>query len=208
MKKTFPAFLTLILLLLLVPLHGYADYGAIEIDGYYDDWEDKPHTQVYYDQSNIHRVSVFRDESTVYVHIKMSENGFRHMDNYYFEMGTNQGTKAFTLELEPIKEKMSGTAGIKVHNTSNWQNVIGSGYYTREEGESDEAEFNILLSSITDDPQGIYDISIMCSNLGPQIIICVGAGTGPYMGIAIGAAIVLISLAYFYYRKRRPVINQ
>jgi len=207
MKKTIPAFLTLLMLLLLIPLHGYADFGSIEINGYYDDWEDKPHTEVYYDQGIRHLVSVFRDESNVYVHIKMAEAGFSNIDNFYFEMDTSEGEKNFTLELESIKKGSYGTGVIKVHETGNWQNVIGTGYYTREEGESDDAEFYIQLSSIADDPEGIYDISIMCANLGPQKTICVGADTGPYIGIAIGAALVFAPLGYIYYRKRRPVQN-
>lgn len=206
MKKTIPALLTLLLIIMLVPINSFADYGAIEIDGYFDDWEDKPHTEVYYGEKpyayNIHHVSVFRDETMVYVHVKMSENGYNHFGNYYFTMDTNQGSRAYTLELDRIKGGDHGTAGIKVHSTQDWGNVIGSGYYTRTEGESDEAEFNIVLSSLFDDPDGIYDISTMSPDLGPQKIISAGASTGPYIPVAIGAGIVLISLAYFYYRRK------
>ncbi|HNR04031.1 MAG TPA: Firmicu-CTERM sorting domain-containing protein [Bacillota bacterium] len=206
MKKIIQKVLIGLLLIQAVSFSGYADYGSIDIDGYYDDWEDKPHTEVYYGKkpyvSEIHLVSVFRDETTVYVHIKMSENGYTELPNSYFTMDTDMGSEAFTLMLDSMKKKESGTAGIEVHLTDNWD-VVGSGYYTREEGESDEAEFEIPLYSITDEPDGVVDIAIMFPDLGSQDIVCVGAGTGPYIAVAIGAVIVLLSLAY-YYKKKHP----
>jgi len=205
MKKAIQTIHILFVIISVVLFPGYADYGAIEIDGYYDDWEDKPYTEVYYGKkpnvSEIHRVSVFRDEAAVYIHIKMSENRYTQLPNTYFTMDTNLGSEAYTLILDPMKKKEYGTAGIEVHMTNNWD-VVGSGYYTREEGESDEAEFEIPLSSITDEPGGVVDISTKFYDLGSQEIICVGAGTRPYIAAAIGAVIVLPSLAYYYYRKK------
>ena len=205
MKKAIQTIYILFVIVSAVLFPGYADYGAVEIDGYYDDWEDKPHTEVYYGKkpnvSEIHLVSVFRDEAAVYIHIKMSENRYSQLPNTYFTMDTNLGSEAYTLILDPMKKNEYGTAGIKVHMTGSWD-VAGSGYYTREEGESDEAEFEIPLSSITDESDGVVDISTKFYDLGSQDIICVGAGTEPYIAAAIGGVIVLPSLVYYYYRKK------
>lgn len=109
MKKIIQKVLIGLLLIQAVSFSGYADYGSIDIDGYYDDWEDKPHTEVYYGEmpyvSEVHQVSVFRDETTVYVHIKMSENGYTELPNSYFTMDTDMGSEAFTLMLDSMKKK-------------------------------------------------------------------------------------------------------
>jgi len=207
MRRIMSPFLILVLMVFLIPLHGFADYGAIVIDGYYDDWEDKPHTEVYYDYGIRHKVSVFRDEARVYVHIKMAETGFTHIDNYYFDMETSGETTAFILQTKPIYGT-HGTGGLEVYEYKGGPKLIGSGFYTEKEGESDEAEFYIELSLISDDPEGIYDISLYSPDLGRQQIMCAGVGTGPYVGVAVGAAMILVTTGYFYLRKKRPVFGR
>ena len=211
MKRTFfSTIIFLFLLMLTVPLPCYAvDYGAIQMDGYYDDWEDKPHTQVYYgtlpNVSEIHLVSLFRDETTLYVHVKMSESNYSEFHNMFFTLFTNRGTVSYTVVTEPLpgkKKPVVGTSGLSVHLQSNW-NMVGTGYYTRAVGESDDAEFVIPLSTISSQPASITDISLKIVELGPQQIICVGASTGPYIGIAICAAIALGSGGYYYNRRKK-----
>jgi len=211
MKKFFVRTMAfLFLLMLVVPLPCFAvDYGAIQIDGYYDDWEDKPHTQVYYgtipNVSEIHLVSLFRDETRVYIHVKMSENNYSEFHNMYFSLYTNAGTVSYTAITEPLSEKKKpvvGTAGLTVHLQSNW-NIVGTGYYTRAVGESDDAEFVIPLSTISSQPASITEISLKIVELGSQQIFCVGADTAPYIGIAICAAIALGPGGYYYYRRKK-----
>jgi uncharacterized protein (TIGR04145 family) len=83
------------------------------------------------------------------------------------------------------------------------RDMVGSGYYSRTEGETDDAEFFIPLSTISDQPAGITEISMRIYELGSQHIICVGANTGPYIGIALCAAIAFSSGGYYHYRKKK-----
>jgi uncharacterized protein (TIGR04145 family) len=81
---------------------------------------------------------------------------------------------------------------------------VGCGYYTRTEGEPDELELNIPLSSIAHHYDGITEISMKIKKLGPQIIMCTGVSTEPYVGVAVGAGIAMLSVGAFTYRKKRP----
>jgi len=210
MKKTIVQTIAfLVLLMLAVPVPCYAvDYGTIQIDGYYDDWEDKPHTRVYHgtphNDLKVHRVSLFRDETTVYVHVKMSEKNNSDFHNIHLDLYTNRGIETYSVILDSPNEKKKpegGTAGLKVY-LQKGRDMVGSGYYTRTEGEPDDAEFFIPLSTISDQPAGITEITMRIYELGHQLIICVGASTGPYIGIAICAAIALSSGYYYYKRKK------
>lgn len=210
MKKTIQIIAFLFLLLLVAPLPCYAvDYGGIQIDGYYDDWEDKPHTRVYHgnphDDLKVHLVSLFRDATTVYVHVKMSEKNDSDFHNIHLDLYTNLGTETYSVILDSPPEKKKpegGTAGLKVY-LQNGRDMVGSGYYTRTEGETDDAEFFIPLSTISEQPAGITEISMMIYELGKQKIICVGANTGSYIGIAMCAAIALGSGGYYYNRRKK-----
>jgi len=211
MKKTFARTIALLFLLMLTaPSPCYAvDYGAIQIDGYYDDWEDKPHTKVYHgnphDDLKVYLVSLFRDETTVYVHIKMSEENDSNFHNIHLELHTNLGTETYSVILDSpheIKKPEGGTFGLKVYE-QNGRDMVGSGYYTRTKGEADDAELFIPLSTISDQPTGITEISMRIIELGKQQIICVGANTGPYIGIAICTTIAFGSSGYYYYRRKK-----
>ncbi|HBV89000.1 MAG TPA: Firmicu-CTERM sorting domain-containing protein [Desulfosporosinus sp.] len=202
-------FLFFLMLAFPSPCYGF-DYGAIQIDGYYDDWEDKPHTHVYYgtlpNVSEIHLVSLFRDETTLYVHVKMSENNYNEFPNSNLKLSTNAGSMAYLVNLDSLpgkKKPVEGTAGLTVRLQNNWNYIVGSGYYTRTDGEPDEAEFFIPLSTISAQPSGITEITMRIYELGHQLIICVGANTGPYIGAAICAVIAFSSGGYYYYRKKK-----
>ncbi|MDD2483586.1 MAG: hypothetical protein PHQ50_00955 [Eubacteriales bacterium] len=83
MKKKLISLLVVLLLVLTLPLPSYADYQAITIDGHYEDWYDKPHSDIWHGNDNpsdYNQVSLFRDESTLYVHVVFSET-----ENYMFE---------------------------------------------------------------------------------------------------------------------------
>lgn len=95
-----------------------------------------------------------------------------------------------------------GTWGFSV-----WDGLfpVGSGYYTRTEGEPDELELYIPLSSIAHHHHdGITEISMRIKKLGPQYIMCTGVSTGAYVGIAAGAGIALLSVGAYTFKRKRP----
>ncbi|GAB1477377.1 hypothetical protein MASR2M70_22150 [Bacillota bacterium] len=101
-KSRFSRELILIFALIIsIPQIAFADYGGIQIDGYYDDWEDKPHTQVYNgnnpNSNKINQVSLFRDESNIYVHILFAEKYTSGIKNIKVEIETNLGGGIYKL---------------------------------------------------------------------------------------------------------------
>ncbi len=84
--------------------------------------------------------------------------------------------------------------------------LVGSGYYTRSEGEPDELELYIPLSSVVQDYDGITEISMRIKKLGPQYIMCSGVSTGAYIGIAAGAGIALLSVGAYTFKRKRPFV--
>ena len=101
MKKNKLRTILIMLLVLVMPVPVYADYGSIEIDGYYDDWEDKPHTEVYNGNNppagKINYVSLFRDESNAYVHIEYARINNQTIDNMRVDLYTNLGDERYEL---------------------------------------------------------------------------------------------------------------
>lgn len=391
MKKNIFRTLIIILIIITIPFPAFADYGTIEIDGYNDDWEDKPHTEVYPGknppQSKINYVSLFRDESNVYVHVEFAYENNQDITNMNINLYTNLGNESYfivpdyfyypddmdsseldmapdqsneinTLEQESNTEEEIGAESDQTTNTGEdaakdllsnsdketyfvvadnenkeekkteeatqdsaaeeenvtdttdlntnndqgngtdttdqntdsdadngtdlteetdiepgdlldlfdpnnivdldnvldlfetdttsetntdadldgqdtnmdgqnsnlnlkkpgwygtWSfnvykdrhghDAVGSGYYTRTEGEPDELELYIPLSSVTHQYDGITEISMKIKKLGPQYIMCVGASSGPYIGVAIGAGIAMLSVGAYSYKKKRP----
>ncbi len=99
MKKSYFKLVLIMLLIIATAVPSYAEYGAIVIDGYYDDWEDKPHTDVYNGQGGpnhqINHVALFRDEENAYVHIIFSEKGNNVIKNMTINIYTNMGDESF-----------------------------------------------------------------------------------------------------------------
>lgn len=398
MKKSNLRTFLIILLVFVIPCPVYADYGSIQIDGYYDDWEDKPHTEVYNGKNppdgKVNYVSLFRDEENLYVHIIYAEKNNQDINNMIIDLRTNLGKEWYwtaedifsdnvdaSYNVEQGSDSQTDNSDDKNDNNTNgngsdttdqssntgngngngnssntteqsgnngngngsdsteqngnnqtdngsgtpdpnansdqgqdtpdpntnpdqgqdtpdpnanpdqgqdtpdpnvnpeqpgdepgntdpninpdqpengeeptpggivepgsedilpptdvatdpaidmldpefpWDLIpgdygtwsftvyqsmdpVGEGYFTRSEGNSDEAEFCIPLSTITDEYDGISDITMKIKKLGKQSIVCVGASTAPYIGVAIGAAVVLASFAGYHYKRRRPL---
>ncbi|MDD2190884.1 MAG: procyclic acidic repetitive family protein [Eubacteriales bacterium] len=386
MKKKLYRTLIIILLIITLPFPAYADYGPISIDGYYDDWEDKPHTEVYPGKNppdgKVNYVSLFRDEANVYVHVVFADKNNQGIKNMTIDLKTNLGDMDYYVEAdnrgpnlfsgkrifvamkndnkinigitepqeaaqeqrpesnpaptpvtepasepiadpeqapaldfetepiadtepEPVSEPITdddeesvtdpasepildpepalepeptpitgpvlnpeplpvtgpgitllemfnlddiiypninldglipdtiSDAGIETDlNVSDsaidseiidpdmimeqqgdygtisftirsGQDPVGSGYFTTTEGAPDELEFYIPLSSVTSEYDGITEISMVIKKLGKQEIISVGASTFPYVGIAFGAGIAILSAGVYAYDKKK-----
>jgi uncharacterized protein (TIGR04145 family) len=332
MKRSFFRTLIIILIIITIPFPVFADYGPIQIDSHYDDWEDKPHMEVYPGNNppgnKINHVSLFRDESNGYVHVIFAYSNNQGIKNMTIDLKTNLGNKDFSLvsdsiipdsfeedidmdDLESSGEQNLFANGVKediflvaenennsetteTQDTAAGQEIVtepadqngsndpeegaeptdqdpgadsgigtdlieensndnsddlpdlfdpdtitddfdtdleelepnmnqkkpteygtwafsvmdgdvsvGSGYYTRSEGEPDELELYIPLSSITQQYDGITEISMAIKKLGKQEIFCVGASTAPYLGIAVGAGIAMLSVGVYTFRKRK-----
>jgi hypothetical protein len=85
---------------------------------------------------------------------------------------------------------------------------VGSGYYTRNEGEADELELTIPLSSITRNYDAITEISMKIKKLGQQKITCTGVDSGAFVGVAVGAGIAMLSVGAYTFKKNRRKTDQ
>lgn len=171
------------------------------IDGYFDDWEDKPHSDINYswDTNNInHKASMHRDDEYIYLHIKMSENSYSGFvgSNYIFIVDGISIPVIITDE-NGSNEFQSGLNQLVVRDQNGYTLIDGSGgIMLRQDGSfSDEAEIRIPLSFFSDNPNTIKDIEFNSPNLGGQSIINTGTSTNPFLIVCIAFLIVIFSLA-------------
>ena len=163
--------------------------GNISIDGYFDDWEDKPKTAVGWSQSMTHHISLYRDENYIYLYVNLAKDfqftGAAYCVNYdgkntYFDVRCD-GT---------IPNDGIGSLTIRTQN--NWKYVPNSqGYIRREPGQSDLAEVVIPIYEFDRNvkPDEVQSISFSTPNYGPQYVSCSGTSTAPFVSSGIGLAI-------------------
>lgn len=116
------AIFIIIAMLISLPMISYADYGTIKIDGHYDDWEDKPHTEVYKGSNPkdkaINMVSLFRDELNIYVHIIFSQQYSSGIKNMRVELITNLGDGYFELRESSSYDLIGNIDNLRSKNSS------------------------------------------------------------------------------------------
>lgn len=182
-----------------------SDYVEIEIDGSYDDWEDKPHTQIKYPWESpgfFHLGSLFRDEEYVYLHIKMSEQNYTHFNTYTYNFTIDGKQVPLVISLKN-KKIVEGNNEIEVRTQSGHEIIDGSGgFVTRTSGKPDEWEVKIPLSFFSDQPDLIKEITVNSPNLGPQEIISTGTPTLAFLVAGTGFIVAAGSLFYINKRKK------
>lgn len=108
-RRTSLAILLAVCLALSGPASIVAASGEIVIDGYYDDWEDKPHAEVYKGNNpqpkHINLVAMFRDDDRLCVHIVFAEQYSSGIKNMEVEVETNLGSAVFELDENPAYDK-------------------------------------------------------------------------------------------------------
>jgi len=199
----------LILAVLQVNVKAYGETyvsNAITIDGYYDDWKDKPHTDVKWewDSKSAHKVSLFRDNKNVYLHVKMSEQYYKEFNgyNYNFRSDGKEVSFAVVYDNGDINKLGDGIYKLTVR-AQNGYYPVSTGYLTRKSGESDNAEIIVPISAFGNgnDPESVKTIEFYTPNLGPQHVICTGTSSGAYIAIALG--FLIACAGYIKFNKKR-----
>lgn len=202
MKKKILFFCLIIVLLIYIPTYA-DDYGTIILDGYFDDWQDKPHSLLFngnLDNANeVHEICFFRDEDNGYVHLIISEN---QNNNFYnaplqLQIRFDEGKENIRVDFNPAEDGM-GDLEVRIESNSE---IIGTGYYVFEEGEKDEIELNFPLTALSEELYSIMDMELRIPKLGKQSVISIGVSTGGYILVLGGFAIVLLGLWRLYGRK-------
>lgn len=119
-----------------VPNPAYVDRGEtggdlevgsdITIDGYYEDWNSVPHTEITFgdqDKANSHIGSVYLGEDYMYVHYKLNRLFTSHIRVDYMEFKIND--KRYLLKVLPVD-----ASGNYEANRENQIQSLGEGTYT------------------------------------------------------------------------------
>lgn len=171
-----------------------ADYVDIKIDGKFDDWEDKPHTQIFnpYESNGrmIHSGCLLRDDKTLYLHIKMSdtkEKRFMGWDYRFVIDGKEKNIQVSDSKVDRSKKNSSWE--LPVVNRDGGQAVAGSkAILTLKDNQPEEFEMSIPLEYFNNNPQTISTITFSSLNLGKQSLQAVNSPTLPLVLAGIGFA--------------------
>lgn len=185
-----------------------ADVVPVKLDSYYDDWVDKPSQILKYgweQAGQYHTVKWYIDSTDLYLYIQMGKKGGQNLGNYQIDYTVNGGSqKAF--QLSPDQPK---TGRVTIWDYSRGARTVSNdGYVTRGSNRdgltSDQAEFRIPLSNFG---SGVTNqnisISLTFPNLGSQTVQIVGAGTLPWLGIALCIFFVIAALFLFRFLNMR-----
>ncbi len=177
------------------------DYVGITIDGYFSDWSDKPMSPIYYDSGTVHTGSLYRDESYVYLYIRMSDIGYTQFNGYGYKF-TVDG-KLYTFAVTPVSGSIgNGNTTMQVIRENGWQPVAGAnGIVNRAAGQGDRMEMRIPLNYFFRQPETLVTITFQSDNLGPQVLTATGTPTLPF--IIAGSGLVAATLGYFIRKRKR-----
>lgn len=177
------------------------DYVGITIDGNYDDWEDKPHTQIQWGPGDdYHLGALFRDADYVYLHIRMSPSGHSQFNGKGFQF-TVDSKSEFVSAVVTSGWIVDGNNVLEIRRQNGYKLITGAnGFVTRLADEPDEWELRIPLSNFSAHPENIRTITFSCLNLGPQVITATGTPTWPYL---VAGTCVAIAFAGYMLSKRK-----
>ncbi|MEL7655769.1 MAG: hypothetical protein AAGU75_07660, partial [Bacillota bacterium] len=158
MKKNSLRTILILLLVLVLPVPVYADYGVIEIDGYYDDWEDKPYTEVYNGKNppaaKINYVSLFRDENNAYVHIEFARINNQTIINMRVNLYTNLGNERYTLVPDSDFDLFNYDNETDFNNMENMSPITDPNDANLNEGTEGDTDSNNMDNTETDNGNG------------------------------------------------------
>lgn len=184
----------------------------IKIDGYYDDWLDKPISYLHYGNINYsNKVSMLIDDNYVYLYVKMTDASYTKFNGYNYNFRYEGNQTSFLIE--GGDNVGVGRYQLRVRNQDGWTIVKDSNAYITRYSlastagfKSDEAEIQIPIAAIQRNANGnSRSISFNSPNLGPQWVTAVGTSTAPFLGIGIS---ILIALGgYFLFKKKRKQIK-
>ena len=193
--------------------------GNIQIDGYYDDWEGRPKTEITYSSNNKqcnHYGQLALDGDTLYGHFKMNELYTSGMQLQIWYLTING--KTFAMQIQPEKNgnidwstQVPRSEGIHTNlkafigygNNNECDSKVAYTVYDAEHKDNtpgDEVEFSLSLKRLAEltgipaDEMGT--ITIQNPNIGGQGVSIAGSSTG-------GVLIALLLAAGYVAKKRK-----
>lgn len=189
-----------------------SDYVGINIDGSFDDWKDKPMTQINWpwqvDQNIYHQGSVFVDDENIYIYVNMSELSYTGFNGYDWKITVNGKTKPVVV-VPPKGTEIApeGSTDLVVRDQIGYGLIENSmGRVVKSEGKGDVAEIKIPKTFFCDDPDSIQTVQFYSPNLGPQCVTSVSSPTGAVIIAIAGLAIACFGLVKSKKRKLLPAM--
>ncbi len=210
------------MLIMLIPSIAIAEM-PITIDGYFDDWADKPHTAFYYgtyDDRDYEKVALFSDTKALYGHIKMSDLDGRY-DSFVMYLNINN-TYNIQFIIMPTADKKQidwsktikdfpagSNFDIAVFDNLNYSNVLGEAVlhiYNKEYVPGDDVEFSISFDNISKYCNNIpfneiNNITFTCPSIGEQSVTLAGTSSEPILGITLTLLVIGLVLLYRKYKQ-------
>lgn len=186
-------------LILIFSMTVHAAGVGVTLDGYFDDWSDKPQIILTPgDSGNMkqkHIVKWYTDDNYLYLYIDMSNSNKDKEPSCPIKYEVNGSGQQYDLEAK----KGSGDT---LQVFSNGKSIANSGGLY---GDNDEqCEFKIPVSVFENGNKNQpLDIKMSFPNLGKQTVDFQVGSTHPYTGIAICASVTLFSFAIYTVRKRK-----
>ncbi len=179
------------------------DKLAITIDGSFEDWSDKPVYELFWSESTKHHVQIFRDDTYVYLHIRMSDSGYAKFNGYGYCF--NFDNKDHFVDVVAVSgPTVNGINAFEIRRREGNKLIDDApAYVTHTEGQPDECELKIPLRFFDPHPERVTSITFTCDNLGSQSVEFEGTSTGPY--IIAGAGLVLAAAGIFAFTKKRKI---
>jgi uncharacterized protein (TIGR04145 family) len=190
----------------------YAESSAgINIDGYYDDWEDKPMSMITWNNNNgvaYHDVSMVKDDDYIYIFLGMHASYHSGIPLSAINLSINNQLCQLFIGYANNQNTTDWGRTVDVHKKGLYtdlhpftyypNNALGDAAITVYNGnERDKLEIRINIREL-EKVMGLAEgtvnngstISLNMPNVGAQTIQLVGTSSGPYVGIAISAGVV------------------
>ncbi|WP_338215886.1 Firmicu-CTERM sorting domain-containing protein [Companilactobacillus muriivasis] len=191
----------------------------IKIDGNFDDWKDKPITDVKepWDNYNIKHESLLADQDNIYFYLDMSPvqgNGYLDIQPSGYKLTV--GDKKFDITIKDDPYILDGNTPKKVHLWIYEEDGVGNvnmlskkaeAYAARVpinvgQGYTEKLEFKLPLSELGITGTTSQEITMKNANLGTQTLHVKGGSTGPVVLAVSGFAIALLAVI------KMPKINE
>ncbi|WP_069999808.1 Firmicu-CTERM sorting domain-containing protein [Cellulosilyticum sp. I15G10I2] len=201
------------IIFLIIIMSAKSTHGApvnVVLDGHFDDWSDKPASELKYPWNNEGQVHILKwhmDDNNLYLYIKMGTRGGQALNYYQIVYYVDQGSRR-QLALAP---DTPSKGRISIVDTSGGYLILtADGYVVRGDNKdgktSDQGEFRIPLSTFRQDTNNqMFTLRLEFPNLGSQSVIFEAGSTRPYMGLVISGVVAIVG-AMIYKRKRRPSV--
>lgn len=199
------------------------DTTGIKIDGHFDDWKDKPITDITSgtDDYNIKHESLLADQNNIYFYLNMSpEHGYGYVNIQTDGYTLTVGDKKFNISIsnEPYNLEMNKPQSVNlwIYEEDNIGHVNKAATHAEAyvakvpvnvdkgvgQGETQKLEFKLPLSELGITGTTSQEITMTNRNLGDQTLHVMGGSTGPVVLAISGFAIALFAVI------KMPKINE